>query len=825
MLKLKTNKYLWLMITLLGTILIVLLPYFCRGNYLAWIGNIKERDGITQHATFLHYFKESGLILGSYDFKIGLGADYFVSFIYYLILDPFNIFLYIFPFSNFLLTYSIVIILKYLTCGLFMFLYLQHKKIRTSLSIVISSIYMISGFVLFTLPRHPDLTGGVIFLPLIIYGIELLFENKRPYLLIVSTFLCFISSFYMFYMVSIFVVIYTILYYFEMNRQNKTFLSFIKQVGKVAFWYAVAILLASFMLLPLLYGFIHSARSGSKGIGYFDIFYYLSIIFSPLLPLLTTSHYTPIMTNPIMLICLVPFFFIKGNKTYKISLIILTCGLFIPFFGYIMNFFNYSNNRWLFLLDFVMCMCMAFSLNYYLEHHQIKEEKKAKQFFIRYVTQQKIVSILFVVTLVYANFANIFYSKEFDNGDTWNSLYTTQEKEVSHLQNQDKDFFRTDKENNPQYMYNYVNKPINNLYNGTYQYNTISNEYIFEFLKSIGMYNSNHTLGISGLNQRIAIQSLLSIKYYISENQDHIPYHYEKVNENLYQNSYYLPMGIFYPQKMSEKQFYSLPLEERQVALMENIIVDSNLINEKEYLNKTISLNGIQPEKSIEIEILKNNKVNVLKDNASLTFHVPNVINSELYFNILDFTTTTKQTITIESKKAYYMQTIVSKGQQMYSGIHDYSFNLGYYENEDVEVTITFLKKGVYNLQNYSFSIYKMNDFVAQYENLKSAHHFEYAHNSFKGKMNQDVSGALFFSIPYSKGWKAKIDSKPAALYKANIGFLGLDVEEGEHIIELFYETPYLHQGKIVTFITIIFLMSYITYDIIKSCSKRKKEI
>jgi len=169
------------------------------------------------------------------------------------------------------------------------------------------------------------------------------------------------------------------------------------------------------------------------------------------------------------------------------------------------------------------------------------------------------------------------------------------------------------------------------------------------------------------------------------------------------------------------------------------------------------------------------------------------------------------------------MQTIVSKGQQMYSGIHDYSFNLGYYENEDVEVTITFLKKGVYNRQNYSFSIYKMDDFVAQYENLKSAYHFEYAHNSFKGKMNQDVSGALFFSIPYSKGWKAKIDSKPAALYKANIGFLGLDIEEGEHTIELFYETPYLHQGKIVTFITIIFLMSYITYDIIKSCSKRKK--
>ena len=110
-----------------------------------------------------------------------------------MIADPFNLLLILFPFSNFLITYSLLIIFKFLACGIFMYVYLRHKKITPRIAIPISALYMIGGFLLFTFPRHPDLSNGAIYLPLIILGVELIFDNKKPYLLLFSTFFCFIS--------------------------------------------------------------------------------------------------------------------------------------------------------------------------------------------------------------------------------------------------------------------------------------------------------------------------------------------------------------------------------------------------------------------------------------------------------------------------------------------------------------------------------------------------------------------------------------------------------------------------------------------------------
>ena len=46
-----------------------------------------------QHAPFLKYMFERGLFrgLGDYDYNIGLGADYTVSFAYYMMFDPINL--------------------------------------------------------------------------------------------------------------------------------------------------------------------------------------------------------------------------------------------------------------------------------------------------------------------------------------------------------------------------------------------------------------------------------------------------------------------------------------------------------------------------------------------------------------------------------------------------------------------------------------------------------------------------------------------------------------------------------------------------------------
>ena len=174
-------------------LLVVILPYIVRGKYLLF------SDGITQHATFLEYMFRNGLFRGAggYDYAIGLGADYMTSFAYYMMFDPVNLLLYILPRSDFLLSYSIVICVRYLLTAVSMYVYLRRHGVRQTLSVIFAVAYMLSGYALFTYVRHPDLSCGAMWLPLLTLGLEKAIDRNRPFLLIGTLFFTVLGSFYM----------------------------------------------------------------------------------------------------------------------------------------------------------------------------------------------------------------------------------------------------------------------------------------------------------------------------------------------------------------------------------------------------------------------------------------------------------------------------------------------------------------------------------------------------------------------------------------------------------------------------------------------------
>ena len=109
----KIKTFSILLLVLLASLFLVFISFIITGKSLAWISTYDIGDGTRQHATFLKYIFDTGGVknIGSFDFKLGLGADYFGHFIYYLLLDPFNFFLYLFPFDNFLISYSLLVII------------------------------------------------------------------------------------------------------------------------------------------------------------------------------------------------------------------------------------------------------------------------------------------------------------------------------------------------------------------------------------------------------------------------------------------------------------------------------------------------------------------------------------------------------------------------------------------------------------------------------------------------------------------------------------------------------------------------------------------
>lgn len=102
----------------------------------------------------------------------------------------------------------------------------------------------------------------------------------------------------MFFFNSVFLVFYALVYHAEACRKEgcayfgKSFLRLLKIAG----FYLVAVLLASFMLLPNVYGYFNAARSESKGLVSFTSLFGLQALASYFLPIVG-GHYSVIAFN------------------------------------------------------------------------------------------------------------------------------------------------------------------------------------------------------------------------------------------------------------------------------------------------------------------------------------------------------------------------------------------------------------------------------------------------------------------------------------------------------------------------------------------------
>ena len=80
----------------------------------------------------------------------------------------------------------------------------------------------------------------------------------------------------------------------------------------------------------------------------------------------------------------------------------------------------------------------------------------------------------------------------------------------------------------------------------------------------------------------------------------------------------------------------------------------------------------------------------------------------------------------------------------------------------------------------------------------------------------------LFFSIPFDKGWVAKIDGKKVEPILVNIGFTGFLIDKGEHQVELSFTPRYYYSGALVSLFSIaLFLILFVIMYILK---KRKQK-
>ena len=267
-LKGKHPKALLYTISTLLPMTIMLVVWFFMGSYPFGNKSLMAVDFGQQYISFFGLLKNAVLTgdLSSltYSFTKSLGGD-MIGVLGYYLMSPFNIFYILIPFKHYGLAVFLTIWLRYGAIGLSFshFLIKRYKGAESRLWLVplFSTAYALSGM-LVSYQMNVIFYDAMIMLPLVIVYLEELLDGGRPYRYAFILGLTVFLQFYMGYMISIFIVLYSCYYSSprlsiqgDLKQKLKHFLS---PLVKTFAFSVIGVATASVLIVPVFYNLLES---------------------------------------------------------------------------------------------------------------------------------------------------------------------------------------------------------------------------------------------------------------------------------------------------------------------------------------------------------------------------------------------------------------------------------------------------------------------------------------------------------------------------------------------------------------------------------------
>lgn len=845
-------------------------------------------DAFKQHIVFMYDFIKQlkgfffhGEPFNIYRFDIGLGADFFISYGYYGLWDPLNIIAIILPISEIGLSYTLISAIRIYLCGIFMIILAKQLGIIKNSSLLLTGlVYAFSYPVLYSAFRHPFFVNGPLYLPLLIIGGELIINKKNPILFILAVFLSVISQFYIFVYTAFGFAVYLIIRLWN-ELKNKDFSTFVK----IIIFAFLGVLLGSFVVFPTLLALTETSRTVPKGFVMYTIPELITIMLTNLFPIIG-AKYSIGIGNVVLLLGSFIYLFNKSSehphRYLRVSFIIFFILQFISLFGLIINGFTYINNRWYFVIMIPIALSFGFSIDGQVKF-DCKDYHKGYQLFLSFISILvilivlnliinlkiliifRILLILVLLGLIIILYIMIRKSKLTKIPQNLVKLFETQRyKKVMFLMiiitilavmgyymfdttpkngfevyypNKDAyqevfsndEFYRVEHKVYAGNVFKYSNDNLVYGYKSTYQYNSMVNGYVNEYLDALEVTNLNNTTGYNGFEGRTFLLSLNHVKYIIIRESEktlppygfilvktiEVPKYNDKMFNALkgnitselerayiYENQNFIGFGYMMYETLSKKSYLELDYLTRQEALLDYVVLsdgDSREIASSTYI--TVS-------------------ENVIVKNGSYQFTIPQITKQEVYLYIEGMESLHLDdmiTISYETKDTLRQDSISPLGKNTYKDNATQLINLGYYENEEnLLVTITLpvetkIKKISYGLLDVTKISTKAKEL-----NNHTLDKVRFTHNGFKGEVTTPEDGYLIINLPYSKGFTAYVDGKVVEIHKANLGMMAIKIPSGTHTIKMTYITPGLVTSLYISLLSLIIVLIITITPVIK---------
>ena len=676
-------------------VMLVFSWYFLTGTSFIW-----KKDGWTQHYKSLIYyskylrqifygiFYKHQFAVPQWDFSIGEGNDILATFHYYVMGDPFTVFSVFVPESFMYIYYAGIIILRMYLAGI-AFSYFCFKTGRTSHYAVMagSLSYFFCYWAVINAVTHPYFLNPMIYLPLLLTGIEKILKKESPALFIISVFLSAISNFYFFYMLVILTIIYVatrlcILYTGELKKCLPVLWRII--VSSVS-----GVLMASVILLPVCYIFLNDTRMSSEAT--YPFLYPLSY-YGQLPVLFTTSNHinwtsmgyaAPVLPAVFLL-------FYKRRKYFLIKSLFITgiVIILVPFFGKALNGFSYVTNRWSFAFAFV-CAYILTLMWHHLLHLKAEEvrilaacttlyfiiciavciisENTSKNVCISVFLAYMFLIVVMpqamqfknkikvsyrirkqktaIAIIIFSIFCNSYFSYVYSD-------YIQKRKKTSEIQeltqNETNAVLKASELDNINSFFRYSGNKLTENANiiagisSTQYFWSLSNPCITDFRRKLGLCEEM-SFKYTGYDDSTALMSLASVLYYTqpSGKKNLPPYGFELMENmpdsdyTVYRNKYALPPGYTYESYISKEKWEKLTAIHKQETLLQNIVIEdyngkipkSNV----KYLSEEINYKATCKNNNV---IINDNSFKVLSDGAKVKLKFKSLENSEIYFYI-----------------------------------------------------------------------------------------------------------------------------------------------------------------------------------------------
>ena len=332
----------------------------------------------------------------------------------------------------------------------------------------------------------------------------------------------------------------------------------------------------------------------------------------------------------------------------------------------------------------------------------------------------------------------------------------------------------------------------------TYQLNT------YVFLEKLGIQKKGWFLNYNNGSTE-AVDSFLGIKYILSKKN--IKKEYEEVFEQegitAYENLNALPYAF-----AVENGIIELDLNnelgntfETQNKIYKTITgKNKNIFTEEE--NYEIETNNLSESEKNGNKTYK--KINE-KENASIIYKIKVTDELNLYTNIVS---NDDNEIEIYINDEKYGNAFYEFNTEMIS--------MGKFEKGDEIKLEIKLKKSKFVLKDIKI-YYENTALLEEYCNILKQQKVNLeVINSSKLKGTVNIKGNnkyILFTIPYSKGWKIKVDGEEIETYEIMDALLAIQIESGEHSIEMNYTPVGFNNGLLISIISLVLALSILVID------------